>query len=226
MQPNPFESEFQKMRDLIRELDDDDLALTYIESALKTETLSLDEEMSINEHLLAGNPLTEAQKKRMSEGYLFIAVTKAAEFRQLGVSIGSLIEAAEKAVSEALPEFRPKRVSESFYSDCNDIAESAIVEALLNSGFEQVPPEELTRLAKPTGDAIEDAKNQDELKRLLALLNVIERGFVSQACGLSGNAPKSLKEIARARGSDVTSLVESYLTKALRKILRRKKVGT
>lgn len=214
------------MRDLIRELDDDDLALTYIESALKTETLSLDEEMSINEHLLAGNPLTEAQKKRMSEGYLFIAVTKAAEFRQLGVSIGSLIEAVEKAVSEALPEFRPKRVSESFYGDCNDIAESAIVKALLNSGFEQVPPEELTRLAKPTGDAIEDAKNQDELKRLLALLNAIERGFVSQACGLSGYSPKSLKEIARSRGNDSTSLVESYLTKALRKILRRKNVGS
>lgn len=214
------------MRDLIRELDDDELALTYIESALKTETLSLDEEMSINEHLLAGNPLTEAQKKRMSEGYLFIAVVKAAEFRQLGISIGALIEAAEKAVSEALPEFRPRRVSESFYGDYNDIAESAIVEALLDSGFEQVPPEDLTRLAKATGDAIEDAKNQDELKRLLALLNPMERGFVSQACGLSGNAPKSLTEIARARGSDTTSLAESYLTKALRKILRRKKVGS
>lgn len=226
MQPDPFESQFQKMRDLIRELDDDDLALTYIESALKTETLSLDEEFSINNHLLAGNPLTEAQKKRMSEGYLFISVTKAAEFRQLGISIGALIEAAEKAASEALPEFRPRRVSETFYSNCSDIAESAIVEALLNSGFEQVPPEELTRLAKPTGDAIDDAKNQDELKRLLALLDPIERSFVSQVCGLSGDAPKSLKEIARARGSAGTSLVESKFTKALRKILRRKKVDS
>lgn len=90
MQPNPFESQFQKMRDLIQDVDDDDLALTYIESALKTETLSLDEEMSINEHLLAGNPLTQAQKKRMSEGtslvesYLTKALRKILRRKKVG----------------------------------------------------------------------------------------------------------------------------------------------
>lgn len=207
---NSFIAHRRELEKILSGLGSSEPARHRIEAALGAPMLTIAEEMQLYDSLEERDEAAAKARTMLIDSHSSLAILGAWPFRNLGVPLVDLIDAAHESLIAAATNYTfPKTEHRSFFFIAKDAIEDGILNKLDDAGIEKVQPSEL-QLLYAQGKF-------DSINELMSPLDGIERIVLDWRFGNSEKEIRSLDAVARLWGSD---RVQSVELRALRKLRR------
>lgn len=214
----PYNDAGDKLLEVISGLHAGSSAATYVQKAIDQTPISLDEEMSLNEQIIANSLKREEKAEKLVNSFLFAAILAAYDYRGHGIGLEELIEVAVKELEKSALLFVPKRLSESFYGCVRKSVHSAILERFSELKILGVSLDELQAAKSEAGEVVDLW-----WFAIAELLDPREQEILRFRLGLSSpfkNRQATVEEIAKFWGGP-PERIEEITTNGLKKIKRK-----